>query len=147
MASLHVRTPDGKVRTVPLLKRITSVGRGPDNDVSLDDPAVPESALHVLFDGSRYQVGSLGATFQINGKKRDSHVLASQDVIRVGGTELTFSRDDAAPVTRPVGSGWDDRAHVRRPRRRVRTGPRGRSSAAPRPRRAGRRRRPAARHR
>ncbi|SEK71230.1 transcriptional regulator, NifA subfamily, Fis family [Stigmatella aurantiaca] len=102
MASLSVRTPDGKVRTVPLLKRITSIGRGPDNDVPLDDPAVPDSALHVLFDGSRYQVGSLGATFQINGKKRDSHVLASQDVIRVGQTELTFSRDTSAP--RPIPS-------------------------------------------
>ena len=101
MANLSVRTPDGKVRTVPLLKRITSVGRGPDNDVQLDDPAVPDSALHVLFDGSRYQVGSSGATFQINGKKRDSHVLASQDVIRVGGTELTFSREDA-PAPRPT---------------------------------------------
>jgi transcriptional regulator with GAF, ATPase, and Fis domain len=103
MANLSVRTPDGKVRTFPLLKRITSVGRGPDNDVQLDDPAVPDSALHVLFDGSRYQVGSLGATFQVNGKKRDSHVLASQDVIRVGGTELTFSREDApAPRAAPV---------------------------------------------
>jgi transcriptional regulator with GAF, ATPase, and Fis domain len=101
MASLSVRTPDGKVRTVPLHKRITSIGRGPDNDVQLDDPAVPESAVHVLFDGSRYQVGSLGGTFQINGKKRDSHVLASRDVIRVGGTELTFSREDA-PAPRPA---------------------------------------------
>ncbi|SES81143.1 sigma 54-interacting transcriptional regulator [Stigmatella erecta] len=104
MASLSVRTPDGKVRTVPLLKRITSIGRGPDNDVPLDDPAVPDSALHVLFDGSRYQVGSLGATFQINGKKRDSHVLASQDVIRVGQTELTFARDTAAPRPTPSPS-------------------------------------------
>ncbi|MFL5344657.1 MAG: sigma 54-interacting transcriptional regulator [Hyalangium sp.] len=101
MASLSVRTPDGKVRTVPLLKRITSIGRGTDNDVQLNDPSVPDSALHVLFDGSRYQVGSLGATFQINGKKRDSHVLASEDVIRVGGTELTFTRDDA-PAPRPT---------------------------------------------
>src|SRR5512140_3888474 len=105
MASLSVRTPDGKVRTVPLLKRITSIGRGADNDVQLNDPGVPDSAIHVLFDGSRYQVGSLGATFQINGKKRDSHVLASEDVIRVGGTELTFTRDDApAPRPTPVPS-------------------------------------------
>jgi transcriptional regulator with GAF, ATPase, and Fis domain len=95
MASLSVRPPDGKVRTLPLIKRITSIGRGPDNDVQLDDPAVPDSAIHVQFDGSRFTVGSLGATFQVNGKKRDSHVLASQDVIRVGGSELTFSREDA----------------------------------------------------
>ncbi|WP_224369937.1 sigma 54-interacting transcriptional regulator [Hyalangium versicolor] len=101
MASLSVRTPDGKVRSVPLLKRITSIGRGTDNDVQLDDPAVPDSAIHVLFDGSRYQVGSLGATFQINGKKRDSHVLASQDIIRVGSSELTFSREDASAARPP----------------------------------------------
>src|SRR5437868_14518988 len=101
MASLSVRTPDGKLRTLPLIKRITSIGRGPDNDVQLDDPAVPDSAIHVQFDGSRFTVGSLGATFEVNGKKRDSHVLASQDVIRVGGTELTFTRDDApAPSPR-----------------------------------------------
>jgi transcriptional regulator with GAF, ATPase, and Fis domain len=101
MASLSVRTPDGKVRTLPLIKRITSIGRGPDNDISLEDPSVPESALHVQFDGSRFTVGSLGATFQVNGKKRDSHVLASNDVIRVGSTELTFSRDDISVAAPP----------------------------------------------
>ncbi|XXF74997.1 sigma 54-interacting transcriptional regulator [Myxococcaceae bacterium GXIMD 01537] len=102
MASLSVRTPDGKVRTVNLLKRLTSVGRGKDNDVQLDDPSVPDSALHVLFDGSRHSVGSLGATFQVNGKKRDSHVLATGDVIRVGGTELTFAREDLAAARPPL---------------------------------------------
>ena len=37
MANLTVKTPDGKTRTVALLKRITSIGRGTDNDVQLDD--------------------------------------------------------------------------------------------------------------
>jgi transcriptional regulator with GAF, ATPase, and Fis domain len=97
MPSLTVRTPDGKVRTIPLHKRITSIGRAPDNDVQLADPSVPDSALHLLFDGARYQLGSLGASCQVNGKKRDNHVLASNDVIRVGGTELVFTREDIAP--------------------------------------------------
>ncbi|HEY0094705.1 MAG TPA: sigma 54-interacting transcriptional regulator, partial [Archangium sp.] len=82
-----------------------SIGRGTDNDVQLEDPSVPESALHVLFDGTRYQLGSLGATFQVNGKKRDNHVLATADVIRVGGTELVFAREDApkpAPTSGPA---------------------------------------------
>ena len=101
MASLSIRTPDGTVRTVPLHKRITSIGRSTDNDVPLADPSVPDSALHVLFDGTRYQLGSLGATFQVNGKKRDSAVLATADVIRVGATELVFTREDApAPAPR-----------------------------------------------
>jgi pSer/pThr/pTyr-binding forkhead associated (FHA) protein len=102
MANLTVRTPDGKVRTVPLHKRITSIGRGADNDVRLEDPSVPDSALHLLFDGTRYQLGSLGASFQVNGKKRDNHVLATDDVIRVGGTELVFAREDAAPRPPPA---------------------------------------------
>ena len=102
MASLTVRSPEGKVRTVPLHKRITSIGRAADNDVQLEDPAVPDSALHVLFDGTRYQLGSLGAVFQVNGKKRDNHVLATDDVIRVGGTELVFAREDAAPRPPPA---------------------------------------------
>ncbi|RYZ42002.1 MAG: GAF domain-containing protein [Myxococcaceae bacterium] len=95
MASLTVRTPDGKVRTVSLLKRITSLGRGPDNDVPLEDGSVPPNALHVTYDGTRYEVGSLGATFHVNGKRRDNHALSTGDVVKVGGTELTFSREDA----------------------------------------------------
>ena len=99
MASLTVRSPDGRTRVVNLLKRLTSVGRGPDNDVPLDDPAAPESAFHILFDGSRYQVGTHGAAVQINGRKRDEHVLAAEDVIRIGDTELCFAlgADPAAP--------------------------------------------------
>jgi transcriptional regulator with GAF, ATPase, and Fis domain len=102
MASLTIRTPDGKVHTVPLHKRITSIGRSADNDVQVEDPSVPDSALHLLFDGTRYQLGSLGASFQVNGKKRDNHVLATADVIRVGGTELVFAREDAAPRAPPA---------------------------------------------
>src|SRR3954468_10012819 len=100
MPSLTVRTPDGKTRTVNLLKRITSIGRSADNDVQLDDQSVPESALHIMFDGNRYQLGGTIA-FQVNGKKRDEHVLAANDVIKVGGTELTFGTA-AAPLAAPA---------------------------------------------
>ncbi|MBZ4419910.1 sigma 54-interacting transcriptional regulator [Myxococcus sp. RHSTA-1-4] len=104
MASLTVRSPDGKVRSVSLHKRITSIGRGPDNDVQLEDPGVPDSALHVTFDGSRYEVGSLGATFQVNGKRRDAHALSTGDVVRVGATELVFAREDAPRAPPPPPS-------------------------------------------
>jgi transcriptional regulator with GAF, ATPase, and Fis domain len=116
MASLTVRTPDGQVRTVRLLKRLTSVGRGPDNDVRLDDPAVPDAALHLTSDGSRFEVGSLGATFLVNGKKqRERHALSTGDVVRVGGTELTFSRDEAAaaPARQPTPESLDPDSHTR----------------------------------
>src|SRR5262249_11409470 len=91
MANLIVRTPDGRIRHFNLIKRVTSVGRGPDNDVQVDDPGVPESALHIVFDGSRYSVASHGEAFQVNGKKRDEHVFSPNDIIRLGDSELSFT--------------------------------------------------------
>ena len=52
MPSLTIKTPDGKTRTVTLLKRITSIGRGADNDIVLEDARVPETAFAIMFDGS-----------------------------------------------------------------------------------------------
>ncbi len=101
MASLTVRTPDGKTRTVNLLKRITSIGRGADNDVKLEDPKVPEAALHIVFDGSKYQVGSHGVPFFVNGKKKDEHVLGANDVVRIGDSELLFG-EAASPMAQPA---------------------------------------------
>jgi transcriptional regulator with GAF, ATPase, and Fis domain len=90
MAGLVIRMPDGKVRNALLVKALTSIGRGADNDIPLEDPGVPDSAVHILFDGGTYRVGSHGGTFQVNGKKRDQHVLAPNDRIRVGDCELLF---------------------------------------------------------
>jgi transcriptional regulator with GAF, ATPase, and Fis domain len=100
MANLTVKTPDGKTRTVALLKRITSIGRGTDNDVQLEDSGVPESALHIMFDGKDYQVGG-GSEFLVNGKKRAEAVLSTNDVISVGATELTFGTGQA-PLAAPA---------------------------------------------
>src|SRR5216684_1824425 len=60
MAGLIIRMPDGKVRHALLVKALTSIGRSADNDISLEDPGLPDSAVHILFDGKSYRVGSLG---------------------------------------------------------------------------------------
>ena len=98
MASLTVRTPNGKVRVVNLLKRITTVGSSPDNDICIDDPAAPSDAFHIVFDGAKYQVASHEGPVQVNGKKRNEHVLAPNDLIRAGETDFSFahSSDSAA---------------------------------------------------
>ena len=98
MAHLILRSSDGSSKTVNLHKRVTSIGRGADNDVVLNDPALPDAALHILFDGVRYQVG--GSTgFTVNGKTRDEHVLSANDVVRVGNTELVFGASDAVQAS------------------------------------------------
>ncbi len=95
MASLTIRTPDGKTRNVNLLKRLTSLGKGTDNDIVLDDTEVPEMAFAIMFDGTGWKVG--GETlFWVNGKKTDEEALTANDVVKVGTTELTFSLVDVA---------------------------------------------------
>jgi transcriptional regulator with GAF, ATPase, and Fis domain len=99
MAGLIIRTPDGKLRSARLVKALTSVGRSADNDIRLEDPSVADSAVHILYDGNAYRVGSHGGTFEVNGKKRDEHVLSQNDRLRIGDCELLFDQSlEEAPV-------------------------------------------------
>jgi transcriptional regulator with GAF, ATPase, and Fis domain len=101
MASLTVKTPDGRSRTVSLLKRITSIGRAADNDIQLEDAHVPDQALHVMFDGKSYQVGG-DIEFEVNGRrKKGEHTLQANDVLALGRSELLFALIDA-PMAQPA---------------------------------------------
>jgi transcriptional regulator with GAF, ATPase, and Fis domain len=95
MATLFVKGPDGSEREVALVKRITSVGRDPENDVAVADPRLPPTALHIHFDGREYNAAAHeGADMVVNGRRRSAWKLAAGDRIRVGATELSF---DPAP--------------------------------------------------
>src|SRR5688500_13685802 len=109
MASLTIRTPDGKSRTVELFKAITRVGRSPDNDIQVEDGGVPDNALHVVLEGSAYRVGTHTEAFQVNGKRRADHVLAPGDVIRIGASELEFRPQPATTsLPTPVPGALED---------------------------------------
>ncbi len=100
MPSLTIKTPDGKSRTVTILKRITSLGKSADNDIVLNDALMPDSSLAIIFDGHTYKVG--GETrFQLNGKSTDEAELKTHDVVRIGETELVFSLAES-PQSEPA---------------------------------------------
>jgi transcriptional regulator with GAF, ATPase, and Fis domain len=101
MARLVLTSPGGAVRSVPLVKRITSVGRGAEVDVRLEDPGAPDHALTLLWDGRTYRAGSVGSPFLIDGKKRDAHVMKDGDVIRVADTWIALSLTDAPAEAGP----------------------------------------------
>jgi transcriptional regulator with GAF, ATPase, and Fis domain len=114
MATLRVKHPDGRERTVPLSRRLTSVGRGPENDVAVDDPSLADTALHLHYDGRAWEAASHdGADLSVNGKRRSSARLADGDVLRVGATELAFSARDAAPPPPPPSADADRVAAMR----------------------------------
>ncbi len=106
MATLIVKGPDGGEREVALVKRITSVGRDPENDVSVADPGVPRTALHIHFDGKDFNVAAHDASeMTVNGKRRSTWRLGAGDRIRIGATDLLFdpSARTPAPARTPAG--------------------------------------------
>jgi transcriptional regulator with GAF, ATPase, and Fis domain len=108
MARLVLTSPGGAVRSVPLVKRITSVGRGAEVDVRLEDAGAPEHALTLLWDGRNYKAGSVGGPFLVGGKKKDSHVLRDGEVIRVADTWIALSLADPAPMAATPGDLRED---------------------------------------
>ena len=102
MATLIVKSPDGSEREVALVKRITSVGRDPENDVAVPDPALPRTALHIHFDGKDYNAAAHEASdMSVNGKRRSTCRLGPGDRIRVAATELFFDPAPRAAASRP----------------------------------------------
>jgi transcriptional regulator with GAF, ATPase, and Fis domain len=103
VATLIVRGPEGTERELALVKRITSVGRDAENDVILQDPGLPPTALHIHFDGKAYDVAAHdGADMTVNGRRRSAWRLGPGDRIRVGRSELFFDPAPRAPPPRPA---------------------------------------------
>jgi predicted component of type VI protein secretion system len=90
--------PDGSTREILLAKERITIGRRPDNDLSLPSPAV--SAEHaaivtVLDDSFLEDLGSTNGTF-VNEKAVTKHFLRDRDRIDVGREILIYYVDDAA---------------------------------------------------
>jgi transcriptional regulator with GAF, ATPase, and Fis domain len=99
MPSLRLTAPGHPPTIFHLHKKITSLGSGPDNDIVLPDPLVPDGfAIH--FDGQTYTVFAPKKTeFVVNGKKRSKHKLTHDERLVIGSCDLRFAMvDDAAPV-------------------------------------------------
>jgi transcriptional regulator with GAF, ATPase, and Fis domain len=102
VATLIVKAPDGGEREIALVKRITSVGRDPENDVAVEDPRLPATALHIHFDGKDYSAAAHERVdMTVNGKRRSTWRLGPGDRIQVGATELFFDPAPRAAAPRP----------------------------------------------
>jgi len=103
VATLIIKAPDGNESQLRLVKRITSVGRDPENDVAIPDPALPPTALHIHFDGQDYNAAAHdGADMTVNGRRRSAWRLGPGDRIRVGASELFFDPAPRNEVQRPA---------------------------------------------
>jgi transcriptional regulator with GAF, ATPase, and Fis domain len=98
MPTLRLSMSEANARLYPIRKRLTTIGRGLDNDVVLNDPVLGETHAHLLFDGRDFHLAVLDrqAESLVNGKRRRTHRLRHEDVIRLGNCELVFSAFEEA---------------------------------------------------
>jgi pSer/pThr/pTyr-binding forkhead associated (FHA) protein len=120
-----VLTLDGQVLAeYNMNKERYTVGRLPDNDIRIDNPAVSghhSLIINILNDSFLEDLNSTNGTY-VNGKLIKKHALQHGDVITVGHHQLRFVEDDDAqqdefertmviqPSQRPVEKIQDARA-------------------------------------
>jgi hypothetical protein len=85
---------DGK-RRYELSRPVTTIGRLPDRDVSLDDPLVSRRHCEVRRSGANYRLVDLGSAngTLVNGEPIELHQLSNGDSVDIGGCRLTFEAE------------------------------------------------------
>jgi transcriptional regulator with GAF, ATPase, and Fis domain len=106
MATLKIQLPGKGTRVYRIHKKITSLGRSADADVSLAEPSVAESHAHIHFDGREFNLAATDREeLHVNGRKRSKQRLVHEDRIRMGAVELEFSLYDQPGADDPDDTG------------------------------------------
>ncbi len=100
MARLILSLDNQVLAEYNMTKERYTIGRLPDNDVRIDNPAVSghhSLIINILNDSFLEDLNSTNGTY-VNGKLIKKHALQHGDVITIGHHQLRFS-DQAAPET------------------------------------------------
>src|SRR5258706_10752025 len=95
----------GRTRLVVFDTQDLSLGRAPENDISVDDPEM--SRRHAVFKRSREgcaleDMGTSNGTL-VNGQAVPRAVLKHGDVVKIGEVEITYAETARAPSTLGTG--------------------------------------------
>ena len=89
-------------QTIPLAGTATSIGRGVENDVVVDDEGVSRQHAEITFVGGEYQiadVGSAGGTMLDGAAAETAVALESGATVRLGETDLLFMQGQPGAAT------------------------------------------------
>ena len=98
MGKLIVTDGSGKTQDFPLDKERVTIGRHPDNDISLNDKAVSGHhavVITILQDSFLEDLDSTNGT-QVNSKQIAKHPLSHGDVISIGRNTLKYENEQSA---------------------------------------------------
>jgi hypothetical protein len=90
-ARLLLSVPTGK-HVIPLESTLITIGRGLNNDIILEDTRVSRNHAQLRYRAKRFWVTDLGSTngTYVNGEQIEERTLADEDIVSLGGLELTF---------------------------------------------------------
>jgi transcriptional regulator with GAF, ATPase, and Fis domain len=79
-------------KTIHIFKRITTIGKGEENDIVIPDSSLSDTHAHIHFDGNNFNITCFenGSTLKINKKKVKKRKLQHKDHIRMGEVEMLF---------------------------------------------------------
>ncbi|MGH9900842.1 MAG: GAF domain-containing protein, partial [Pyrinomonadaceae bacterium] len=115
MAVLHITDASGRQWQYRLSPQsLCTVGRAPDNNVTLNDPRASRYHAHIKFEDGAYVIidGKVGGGRSANhlfvrGEQRHEHALSDGDRVNIGASELRFDRADEAQ--RAPNVSYDDK--------------------------------------
>jgi pSer/pThr/pTyr-binding forkhead associated (FHA) protein len=103
VAKLVLFLPDGTAQHVKLDRERLTIGRRPDNDVYIPQPAVSgehAAVVTILQDSFLEDLGSTNGTL-VNGKPITKHFLRDRDEIDIGREILVYLVDESAKIEAP----------------------------------------------
>ncbi|HET7033321.1 MAG TPA: FHA domain-containing protein [Casimicrobiaceae bacterium] len=103
MAKLVLFLPDGTAQHIKLDRERLTIGRRPDNDVFMPQPAVSgehAAVTTILEDSFLEDLGSTNGTL-VNGKAITKHFLRDRDEIDIGREILVYLADESAKIEAP----------------------------------------------
>lgn len=92
MIAKIILSKDNKPIQQYVLNESTSIGRKPDNDIAIKDPAVSGTHAKVQLIGDNFLIQDMGSTngVHIGGRRIKQQVLKTGDIISIGVHELKF---------------------------------------------------------
>jgi adenylate cyclase len=103
MPFLQVTTNDGRIYTSQLSRNETTIGRGTENDIVLNDHTVSRNHAKIVRTKKGYiltDLGSFNGT-RLNEKAIQAALLANQDLIKIGLVQIVFLSAEKAPSLKP----------------------------------------------
>ena len=102
-AWVHFKSGPRAGQSIPLNPGVTSIGRGAENDVVVDDAAVSREHATISYEGGQFVVEDAGSSSGtiVEGSPAAQTILASGSSIQLGETELVFMQAEGTFAPAP----------------------------------------------